>query len=299
MTAHAKEHDYSIERLRDIVSKLSGMSVRDHYNVFEKFDWPESIEENQPWMSRDLLTVYGTEDEAALSEEELNRLSKWESINFYSLNVHGIRELLAEVVQRIHMPGYETITPYLHHFLGEENDHMWFFAEFCLRYGGKLYPNPNVSLGQQFSGKALDMVTFAKIQLFEEIVDHFNKRVAEDASIDPFIREINRVHHRDESRHIAFGRELVLWLYEDVRQQGDEQVLRDIESYLRGYVINSVNMLYNPKVYQDAGLPGDAFERRKRLLQDEKRQAMHKEIARKPENFLLKYGLISEPIFAG
>ena len=41
-------------------------------------------------------------------------------------------ELLIEVMRRLHTPGYEIPTPYFHHFIGEENEHMWFFAEFCL-----------------------------------------------------------------------------------------------------------------------------------------------------------------------
>lgn len=289
--------DESMARLARLVDKLSGMSIRDRYNPYETFKWPDSIAPDQLWMSRDLLTVDGTADEMPLSEAELQRLSRWESANFYSLNVHGIRELLAEVVLRIHAPGYEVLSPFLHHFIGEENDHMWFFAEFCLRYG-KLYPSRSIKLEQRFSGKALDLVTFAKIQLFEEIVDHFNSRIAGDDGIDPFIRELNGMHHRDESRHIAFGRELVSWLYEAVKRDADAALLQAIDEYLRGYLVSSVQTLYNPTVYQDAALPGNAYERRRRLVTHPGRHASHAAIVRKPQAFLLKRGMISRPAFA-
>ncbi|CAG1019033.1 hypothetical protein BURC_03878 [Burkholderiaceae bacterium] len=289
--------DESLTRLEHLVAKLSGMSIRDRYNPHESFQWPDSIEPEQWWMSRDLLTVHGTEDAGTLTEQELQRLSRWESANFYSLNVHGIRELLAEVVMRIHAPGYEVLSPFLHHFIGEENDHMWFFAEFCLRYG-KLYPSRSIKLEQRFAGKALDLVTFAKIQLFEEIVDHFNARVALDDTIHPFIRELNRIHHRDESRHIAFGRELVSWLFEAVRRDDDDAQLQAIDAYLRGYLVTSVHTLYNPSVYQDAALPGNAYERRTRLVNHPDRRAAHAAIVRKPEAFLRKHGMICGPVFA-
>ncbi|MBA3771537.1 MAG: diiron oxygenase [Ramlibacter sp.] len=285
-------------RLRAMIAKLSGLSIRDRYNPYQTFKWPEALADEQMWMSADLLTTHGTESDMPLDEAQRQRLSRWESINFYSLNVHGIRELLAEVVLRIHAPGYEDFSPFMHHFIGEENDHMWFFAEFCLRYGGKLYPNRNVNFGQRFSGRALDLVTFAKIQLFEEIVDHFNMRVAGDSSIHPFIRELNGVHHRDESRHIAFGREMVLWLYEQISREGDEALLAQIDEYLRGYMVNSVTQLYNPIVYQDALLPGNVYERRTALLQHPARRGAHRAIVRKPESFLLKHAMISKPVFA-
>src|SRR5258707_12819903 len=93
-------------------------------------------------MSPELTTTHGAELAETLTREQLFALSKQESINFYSLNVHGIRELLIEVVGRIHTPGFETPSEFFHHFIGEENEHMWFFAEFCLRYGGKLFRQP-------------------------------------------------------------------------------------------------------------------------------------------------------------
>ncbi|MEU9366208.1 diiron oxygenase [Streptomyces avermitilis] len=124
------------------VERLARASVDDYYNPYQKFEWPDAIPQDAMWMSPHLLTVHGTAEADGLTSEQLRELSRWESIHFYSLNVHGIRELLLEVVQRIHTPGFEVPTPFFHHFLGEENEHMWFFAEFCLRYGKKAVRRP-------------------------------------------------------------------------------------------------------------------------------------------------------------
>lgn len=118
-----------------VIERLAKASVDDYYNPYRTFTWPESIVSDVFWMSPRLMTIEGTKAGAALTEDQRRELSRWESINFYSLNVHGIRELLTEVVRRIHSPGFEVPTPFFHHFIGEENEHMWFFAEFCLRYG--------------------------------------------------------------------------------------------------------------------------------------------------------------------
>ena len=92
-------------------------------------------------MSPELMSVYGTPYMDELSESQFVQLSKWECVNFFSINVHGIRGLLQAVIQCVHMPGFEASSEYFHHFIGEENEHMWFFAQFCLRYGEKIYQN--------------------------------------------------------------------------------------------------------------------------------------------------------------
>ena len=52
-----------------------------------------------------------------MDQEQLFTAVQVESVNFYSLNVHGIRELLIEVAKRIHTTGFEIalgVLPPLH-----------------------------------------------------------------------------------------------------------------------------------------------------------------------------------------
>jgi len=280
-------------KLEKLVKRLFEMSVQDRGNPYQTFEWPPSLPEGM-WMSPELLTVHGTDVE--LAPDACARLSRWESIHFYSLNVHGIRELLAEVVSRIHQPGYSLASPFFHHFIGEENEHMWYFAEFCLRYGGKLYPNVAMKSPGTFQGEVADLLVFVKIQAFEEIVDYFNTTMANDQGLHPFIREINRLHHRDESRHIAFGRQIVLSLFEQIKQTATEATLAAIDDYLRRYLIISIQSLYNPQVYRDAELPGNPFELRRRLLNHEGRRTAHDQILKRPVKFLLENEIIRGPV---
>lgn len=59
-------------------------------------------------MGPELTTTHGAEVAETLSQDQLHPLSRYESINFYSLNVRGIRELLIEVTRQIHTSGFET-----------------------------------------------------------------------------------------------------------------------------------------------------------------------------------------------
>lgn len=269
------------------------MSVDDYYNPYRMFEWPETLPEDQLWMSRDLLSVYGTPVMDTLDEEQVRRLSMWESVNFYSLNVHGIRELLTEVVNRVHMPGFEVPSEFFHHFIGEENEHMWFFAEFCRRYGRKIYYFPRIKLTAPADEAVENFLVFARILLFEEIVDHYNMRMAEDESLHETVRQINRIHHRDESRHIAFGRELVSLLWGRLAGRLHATELAAIRDYLLSYFRFSLHSFYSLDAYEDAGIP-DPLAFRRRLIESPERARAHERIARKPLSFLRKAGIFEE-----
>ncbi|MFJ6616313.1 diiron oxygenase [Kitasatospora sp. NPDC091335] len=281
----------SDQRFLDILDRLTNKSIDDYYNPYRLFEWPDSLPEDMWWMSPELTTTHGTSLAGRLTEQQLHALSKAESINFYSLNVHGIRELLIEVTRRIHTRGFETPSKFFHHFIGEENEHMWFFAEFCLRYGGKIYRQPAGAAAEIPRSDVESLLVFARILIFEELVDHFNSRMALDDRLHETIRGINRIHHQDESRHIAFGRELVTALFGDVKRNATEQELADIAGYLRRYLTYSFESLYNPHVYRDAGL-ADPLAVREELLAAPTRAEFEHSVFRKTSRFLEKIGII-------
>jgi hypothetical protein len=279
-------------RLRDILERLSAQSVEDYYNPYKTFEWPESLPPGIWWMSPELMTTAGHELETELNIEQRQRLSRAESINFYSLNVHGIRELLIEVTRRIHTREFAAPSEYFHHFIGEENEHMWFFAEFCLRYGGKIYTQPRGGAATIPPSRAESLLVFARILIFEELVDHYNMTMAADARLHDTVRAVNRIHHQDESRHIAFGRELVKVLFGEFKTDATQTELDEVEDYLKRYMNFSFESLFNPQVYKDAGLPRP-LEIRTRLLSASERTGKEKYVFRKTLPYLQRVGIIS------
>jgi hypothetical protein len=255
------------ERFKAVLDRLTAMSERDYYDPYKLFVWPESLPDDGYWMTPELMSVHGTAVSASLGEAQLRALSKWESVNFYSLNVHGIRELLTSIVARIHMPGFEVASEYFHHIIGEENDHMWFFARFCLLYAGKVYPDRSLSFAGPGIAEADTFLLFARLLIFEELVDVFNQRMGEDERLAPTIRQINSVHHQDESRHIAFGRQIVALLHRDLRKRLNTAQLAELERYLKAYMRASVESLCNPAAFRDAGIP-DPFAARRAVIGD-------------------------------
>ena len=285
--------DLDQQRFIEVLGRLGRMAVEDYYNPYRTFDWPDSLPVDRLWMPRELLSIHNTPVAAELSEQQIIQLSIWESLNFYSLNVHGIRELLTEVVARVHMPGFEIPSEFLHHFIGEENEHMWFFAEFCRRYGRKLYFFPQIKTASPGNREVEHFLVFARILVFEEIVDHYNHTMAEDASLHDTIRQINRIHHRDESRHIAFGHELVSLLYSPLKSRLDQEELNKISAYLRDYVDYCLRWFYSLDAYYDAGI-ADPAAFRARLIAEPGRRAAEQIVARKPLAFLRKIGVFDD-----
>jgi P-aminobenzoate N-oxygenase AurF len=281
------------ERFREILNRLSSMSIEDYYNPYRMFKWPDELPTDMWWMSPTLTTTYDTDVAEELTQEQLRTLSRYESINFYSLNVHGIRELLIEVTKRIHTAEFAAPSQFFHHFIGEENEHMWFFAEFCLRYGSKIYKQPRGGAETIPPHNAESLLVFARILIFEELVDHFNSKMALDKGLHDTIRQINRIHHQDESRHIAFGRELVRTLFENFRAQATSEELAQIRDYLKRYMSFSFESLFNPQVYQDAGVD-KPLEVRRRLLEGSRRPEFEQQVFRKTLSFLTKNGLLDD-----
>jgi hypothetical protein len=280
------------ERFKAILDRLTAMSERDYYDPYKLFVWPESLPQDAWWMSPELMSVHGTEVGATLDEAQLRALSKWESVNFYSLNVHGIRELLTSIVARIHMPGFEVASEYFHHIIGEENDHMWFFAKFCLLYAGKVYPDRSLAFAGPGIPEADTFLLFARLLIFEELVDVFNQRMGDDDRLAPTIRHINSVHHQDESRHIAFGRQIVALLHRDLRTRLSAEQLAELETYLKAYMRSSVESLCNPSAFRDAGIP-EPFAVRRAVLADPAFDAYAARILKRSTSHMVSEGIFT------
>lgn len=277
---------------RELLDRLSAEAGSDYDNPYTAFAWPPALPGDEYWFSPELLSVHGTEYADELSDEQLCALSRWESVNFCSLNVHGIRDLLIEVMRRVHTPGFEVPSEFFHHLVGEENEHMWLFAGFCLRYGGRIYPDEKLRPPSAGEDPALeDFLVFARILLFEQIVGHYNVRLAADTRLHPTIRRLNRIHHRDESRHIAFGARLVRLLWERLTESGlDEDGRRAAGRQLSQYLRATMASFYNPAAYRDTGL-ADGSGLRKRLLDHPARRAAHAQVLHKATDFLHGIGV--------
>ncbi len=253
--------------------------------------WPDRLPEDSWHFSPELISLAGTPAGDALSAEEMRALSFFEAVNFFSLNIHGERALLEGVANRLYRD--DVTTPYLHHFLDEENKHMVYFGGYCQRYAGKIYADRKIAFPREYAPGEEDFLFFARILLFEEVVDVYNRRMAADSRIEPLARQINRLHHRDETRHLAFGRRVVQDLHDEHAPRWDAPTAENVRRSLAEYLLVLWKEYFNPDVYADAGL-ARPYEVAREAFDAPAARARRSQISGPAIRFLISCGILLE-----
>ena len=273
------------------VRKLSDASVKDYVNPYSYLDWPETMDLEQWFTSPELISLYGTDFYDRLTEAEKKRLSFYEAVNFFSLNINGEKSLVQGLAERLYRRGNDEITGYLHHFLDEENKHMVYFGGFCMKYAGKIYPDKKMIFPRDYEPGEQDFLFFAQVLVFEEIVDVYNVAMSRDERLVPLARQINLLHHRDEARHLVFGRQIVRDLFVDHSPGWSDATRRRVRDYLSGYIAAAWKEYYNPAVYRDSGLQ-DPFEIQEMAFENENARAHRKRISQGCVQYLLENNIL-------
>ena len=279
--------------LAKTVKRLSEISVKDYINPYSHLRWPELLDESQWFTSPELISLYGTRWYEGLSEEERKRLSFYEAVNFFSLNIHGEKSLIEGLAARLYKKGNDEISPYLHHFLDEENKHMVYFGTFCMKYAGKIYPDKKVVFPREYARGEEDFLFFSKVLIFEEIVDVYNITMAVDERLAEVARQINLLHHRDEARHLVFGRLIVKELFARYSPTWSQETLLGVRDYLKSYFLATWKEYYNPAVYRDSG-SDSPYELMEEAFESDSAREHRKRISKGCVEFFLANGILDE-----
>lgn len=290
----------ALSSLSYTVDRLGALSERGYQNPYRALEWPAAVDPESDWFSSpELLSLYGTAEFEPLGERARRRLSFYEAAGFYSLNIHGEKSLMQGLAVRLYRKDLLDVAPYLHHFLDEENKHSIYFGGFCTRYA-RVYRSRQLQLAPSgcsgCSGAAVqrdveDLLFFARVLIFEEIVDHINKIQAKDARLHPVARFINHNHHVEETRHLAFGRRLVQALWQSCAPDWNEDTRSAIRDHLAQFFVLSWREYYNPDVYADAGL-ADPWQLSERAWASEAQRAHRRAASAKCLRFLTSAGLL-------
>ncbi|HJQ69202.1 MAG TPA: diiron oxygenase [Blastocatellia bacterium] len=275
------------------VKRLSEVSIKDYINPYSHLSWPDRLDESEWLTSPELISVRGTSWYETLSEEAKKRLSFYEAVNFFSLNIHGEKSLIEGLAARLYKRGNDEISPYLHHFLDEENKHMVYFGTFCTKYAGKVYPDKKLVFPREHAPGEEDFLFFARVMVFEEIVDVYNVTMARDERLSSIARQINLLHHRDEARHLVFGRLIVKELFARHAPAWSPETLAGVRDYLKSYFMATWKEYYNPAVYRDAGCES-AYELMEEAFQLESSREHRKRVSNGCVEFLIESGILDE-----
>jgi hypothetical protein len=280
-------------RLDVVAHRLSERSAEAAASPREPLAWPAAWPADAWCMSPELISIAGTPVWDTLDEPTRRRLAFFECANFFALNIHGERALMEGIARRLYARELAPHAHYLHHFLAEENQHMTWFGGFCQRYAGKIYPDRKVVLAREHARGEEDLLFFARVLVFELIVDTFNQRMATDERLHPLVREINRRHHEDESRHLAFGRLVVEDLWARHAPGWSDDVRTGVRAYMAAYVEATWREYYNPDVYRDTGL-AEPYQLAREAFAAPVARARRTELQRRCMRILAEIGLLPE-----
>lgn len=278
--------------LKDTVRRLSRVSEHAYQNPYTALEWPATVNPEQDWFATpEYVSLYGTSEWNRLDEPARKRLAFHEAVNFFSLNIHGEKQLMSGLAERLYRKDMLDVAEYLHHFLDEENKHSVYFGGFCTRYA-RVYRSRQFAVEETAVPRDVaDFLFFARTMIFEEIVDDYNRTQSRDDRLHPVAAFINRSHHVEEARHLVFGRELVAELWRT--QSWDVGTVESVRSCLAQFIVSSWREYYNPDVYLDAGLsaPWDLAEH----AWDHPRQRAHRRaVSRTVLTYLLDTGILIE-----
>jgi len=284
------------ETTTELAARLSRASVKKLWNVYGDIAWPESLDPEAEWfMAPELISLHGTAIWDGLDEAQRRRLSFWELVNFFSLTLQGERPLVQGLCNQMYSRQNRECTEYIHHFLDEENKHMVMFGEFCNRYAGKVYSWKKLALPKEYAKGEEDVTFFIKALIVEELGDVYNVAMQRDERLAPIARELNRVHHADEARHIIFGRRRLAEFWREFSPSWKPETLAGVRSWLGDYLRASWNDFYNPAAYRDAGL-AEPYEVRKIALAAESSREHRVRVSRKLVEYLIEIGILeTEP----
>lgn len=288
----------SMESVNELAARLTKQSRDQDWDVYTEIEWPEELDRQRYCMSPELISLYGTEIWDALDDTQRKRLSFYELANFFSLTLQGERPLVAGLSDRLYSSRVtQSQTEYLHHFIDEENKHMAMFGFFLLKYLGKVYPEKKLAIERKYSKGEEEIAFFCKVMVVEELGDYYNVRMMMDDTIEPTVQQINWIHHRDESRHLGFGRRHLGHLCEKWLPTWSADTRSDFARWLTQYITSSWGDFYNPAMYRDADLGGAAasgYELRKMALRHPACAAHRQKVSRKMINVFVRAGLLSE-----
>ncbi|GAA1413054.1 diiron oxygenase [Catellatospora coxensis] len=281
----------ALAQVSETADRLSRLSARAHQNPYTLVDWPTAVDPERDWFGTpEYVSLHGTAVWEGLDDTARRRVAFHEAAGFFSLNIHGEKSLIQGLAARLYRSDLAGAAGYLHHFLDEENKHSVYFGGFCTRYA-RVHRSRQASLRTDRPRDVDDLLFFAKTLIFEEIVDHYNRVQARDGRLHPLARFINDHHHREEARHLVFGRRLVTALWQ--AGDWDARTAAEIRDDLGRFVTATWREYYHPDVYADAGLD-DPWELAETAWSAPAQRAHRRNVSADCLRFLATAGVLTE-----
>ena len=239
------------------------------------------------------MSLYGTELWERLTPEQRIELGKHEACSVASVGLWFETLLMQRLLKDFYAedPTTERAQWALTE-VADECRHSQMFARMVGTAGVEPYGRGAVvhQLGKLFSVVNWGPAAYASILVAEEVLDRLQREQAEDESIQPLMRQVNRIHIMEEARHVAFARDEVTRGHGRSSRRSELAYQRFIVAFTSLFVVRS---LINPKVYAAVGI--DPKEGRRAALANPHHREMIRFGGEKIMAFLDEAGMIAGP----
>lgn len=255
-------------------------------------DWSAPLAEGKGFLLAHRSTLYGTHLWERMTPEQRLELGKHEAASIVGFGI-WLETILMRMLAKVAYDGDPATRHVRYAFaeLAEECRHSTMFAMMIERIGTPVYrPNPVIHrLGKNLPAIAHGPTMWGAILLGEELTDRYQREMADDDTIQPLMRMVNRIHIMEEARHIGFARaELV---------RSSARLSRAERAWHRGMLAHIGYMvarnLISPEVYRSVGL--DPREARRVALANPHHRETIRYGGEKIMAFLGENGLVGQP----
>lgn len=226
---------------------------------FTRVSYQSKLNTDRFQLPETLLSLYGHPVYGTMTDEQKWELSRLETLNFFSLNIHGERFLVRDLLERLYRPTplgeRRAIGEYLQQFIHEENAHTFMLAGYCFRYGdGVMRDVAFQSEEPSLSEYGSTLLAFGRTFVLESFLDYMNQAVMKDDSLDDTASQIHRFHHIEEARHMAFDKAVLTECAGRLWEKGLGEEVHLVARALWDYGDYATRRMCSSKLYRDVGL---------------------------------------------
>ncbi|MER6391582.1 diiron oxygenase [Streptomyces sp. NPDC001523] len=241
-----------------VAQRLLRTSVAHSFDPVTDIDWEAPLEEGAWFCVPERLSLYGTPLWEGMDEQQRIELSRHEFASLAGMG--GWLELCLIQMLARYLASRDLKDPRTHYALnemGDETRHVTMFGMLHRKLGCPPY-GPPAYLRRAFTAGSLafqDLTTFALALVTEELLDRFQREIAQDERVQPLIRRICQIHVIEEARHVSFAR---TELRNSVAHTSSTR--RAFHRHLTGLAASlDVPCLLDPSLYRAVGLdPAEA-----------------------------------------
>ncbi len=279
-----------------LLDKLNAASDRKQMSML--LDHPWDAVESEPWLKkREALSIYGTPYYDLASEDERRRLSVYETGAWWHTFIifeNLVSEYYMKIVNHGTLKKFPQVVKYMHHFCREEITHALVFRKAMAHYGIEVFPTP-FSLKEFYSDhstiKEMPLKAIYMTILIEWLAENNALVDCNNDFVSPLARSVAVEHHKEEARHIEWGKNMIREFIEvvpgfiDYAKENTAMMLRSILDMA----------VTSPIVFDRVGFENPEFKDYKKMfpiiLESENRQQINSKIMLPLIRFFIEIGV--------